>query len=152
MRKMLEMSHRDKVRWKVRLLWLLIAAMMAYMVLIAETGGGDSRIQTKLAADFSRIVFFGGLGVVIWRLIHNKKLLKDRLLLRQDAAKARDERQQYLHDKSGGMVVDVLLVCLLVMALTASMYNMPAFYMAYAALLLTAAVKAGAWLIYNRIA
>ena len=152
MRKMLEMSHRDKVRWKIRLLWLLIVAMLGYMVLIAETGGGDSRIQTKLADDFGRIVFFGGLVVVIWRLVHNKKLLKDRLLLQQDAARVRDERQQYLHDKSGGLVVDILLVCLLLMALTASFYNMPAFYMAYAALLLTAAVKAGAWLIYHHIA
>lgn len=151
MKKILEMSYRDKVRWKVRFLRLLIVLMLAYMIVISVTGGGDSRIQTKWADQFGRIVFFGGLGVAIWRLVHHKRVLKDKLLMKQEAMKGRDEREQYLHDKSGGVVVDVLLVCLLFMALTASFYNMPAFSMAYAALLLTAGLKALAWLLYNRM-
>lgn len=151
MKKILDMPYREKVRWKVRLLWLLIVLMLAYIVVIGETGGGDSRIQTKWADQFGRIVLFGGLGVVIWRLVHHKRVLKDKLLMKQEAMKSRDEREQYLHDKSGGVVVDVLLVCLLFMALTASFYNMPAFHTAYAALLLTAGLKAAAWLFYNRV-
>ena len=150
MKWILDMPYRDKVRWKVRLLWLMIVGMLVYMIVVAETGGGDSRIQTRLAESFGGIAFFGSLGVAIWRLVHNKRLLKDRLLMKQDAQK-RDERAQYLHDKSGGVVVDALLVCLLFMAMTAAMYNMPAFYMAYAALLLTAALKGLAWLVYSRI-
>ena len=151
MRRIHELSHRDKVRWKVRLLWVLVVGMLVYMVVVGETGGGDSRIMTPMAESFSRIVFFGGLIVVIWRLIHNKRLLKNRLLMKQDAAKRRDEREQFLHDKSGGLVVDILLVCLLFMAMTASLYNMPAFYTAYAALLVTAGLKALVWCAYNRL-
>ena len=151
MKRIRDMSHQDKVRWKVRLLWLLIVGLLVYMIVVSETGGGDSRIQTRLAGTFGNLAFFGGLGVAIWRLVHNKRLLKNKLLMKQDAAKRRDEREQYLHDKSGGLVVDVLLVCLLFMAMTAAMYNMPAFYMAYAALLLTAALKALVWFVYSRI-
>ena len=151
MRKILNMPHRDKVRWKVRLLWLLIILMLAYMVAVGETGGGDSRLLPKKVLTFGNMAFFASLGVVIWRLVHNKRLLNDKLLMKQDAAKNRDERRQYLHDKSGGLVVDVLLVCLLFMAMTAAMYNASAFYVAYAALVLTAALKAGIWLIYNHI-
>ena len=151
MRKILNMPHRDKVRWKVRLLWLLIILMLAYMIVVSETGGGDSRLLPRKVLTFGNMAFFASLGVVIWRLVHNKRLLNDKLLMKQDATKNRDERRQYLHDKSGGLVVDVLLVCLLFMAMTAAMYNASAFYVAYAALLLTAALKAGIWLIYNHI-
>ena len=150
MRKIREMSHRDKVRWKVRLLWALIVVMLAYMVVIGETGG-DSRIMTPWAKQFSHIVFFGGLSVVIWRLVYNKRLLKDRLRMKQDAAQKRDERQQYLHDKSGGVAMDALLVCLLFLAMTEAFYNMSAFYMAFATLLLTAGIKALTWCVYNRM-
>ena len=151
MKRIRDMSRRDRVRWKVRLLWLLIVGMLVYMVVVAETGGGDSRIQTRLASSFGSLTFFGSLGVAIWRLVHNRRLLRNRLLMRQEAARERDERERYLHDKSGGLVVDVLLVCLLFMAMTAAMYNMPAFYTAWAALLLTAALKGLAWLIYSRV-
>lgn len=34
---------------RVRLLWALLAAMLVYMVVVAELGGGDSRIMTPLA-------------------------------------------------------------------------------------------------------
>ena len=151
MRRMRDLPHRDRVRWKVRLLWLLIAALLVYMVVVGETGGGDSRVMTPLADTFSRVTFFGGLVAAIWRLVYNKRLLRDKLLMRQDAARRRDERQQYLHDKSGGLVVDVLLVCEMFIAMTASMYNMTAFHMASVILLLTAALKALTWCVYRRI-
>ena len=38
-----------------------------------------------------------------------------------------DERNQYLHDKSGGIVADILLAILLFVTLTASMFDMAAF-------------------------
>ena len=104
MKRIRDMSRQEQVRWKVRLLWMLLIGMLVYMVVVAETGGGDSRIQTRLASTFGSLAFFGGLGVVIWRLVHNRRLLKDKLLMKQDAAKARDEREQYLHDKSGGQI------------------------------------------------
>jgi len=70
-------------------------------------------MMTPLADKFSRIVFFGGLGYVIGRICKNKQLLRSRQLLQQQMKAELDERNQYLHDKSGGIVADILLAILL---------------------------------------
>ena len=107
------LTYTRKIQWRIRALWLLLTGMLVYMVLIAELGGGDSRMMTPLADKFSRIVFFGGLGYVIGRICKNKQLLRSRQLLQQQMKTELDERNQYLHDKSGGIVADILLAILL---------------------------------------
>lgn len=121
------LTYTRKIQWRIRALWLLLTGMLVYMVLIAELGGGDSRMMTPLADKFSRIVFFGGLGYVIGRICKNKQLLRSRQLLQQQMKAELDERNQYLHDKSGGIVADILLAILLFVTLTASMFDMAAF-------------------------
>ena len=61
-----------------------------------------------------------------------------------------DERNRYLHDKSGGIVLDILLACLLFITLTASLFDMTAFYMSLAILAIAVVLKAGAYLCYSR--
>ena len=51
------LTYTRKIQWRIRALWLLLTGMLVYMVLIAELGGGDSRMMTPLADKFSRIVF-----------------------------------------------------------------------------------------------
>ena len=65
-------TYTKKIRWRIRALWALLAGMLVYMFVIGELGGGDSRIMTPLAGRFSRIVFFGGLVYVVWRIRQNK--------------------------------------------------------------------------------
>ena len=134
----------------IRALWLLLTGMLVYMVLIAELGGGDSRMMTPLADKFSRIVFFGGLGYVIGRICKNKQLLRSRQLLQQQMKTELDERNQYLHDKSGGIVADILLAILLFVTLTASMFDMAAFYTAFSVLAAAILLKAAAYWFYSR--
>lgn len=93
------LTYTRKIQWRIRALWLLLTGMLVYMVLIAELGGGDSRMMTPLADKFSRIVFFGGLGYVIGRICKNKQLLRSRQLLQQQMKTELDERNQYLHDR-----------------------------------------------------
>ena len=61
-----------------------------------------------------------------------------------------DERNRYLHDKSGGLVLDILLACLLFITLTASLFDMTAFYVSFAILAVALILKAGAYLCYSR--
>ena len=145
-----QMTYQQKIRWRLRVLWLIIVLMLAYMVVIGETGGGDSRVMTDLAKRVSRIIFFGGLVWVICRIVHNRRLLKDEALRRENMLIELDERNRYLHDKSGGIVWDILAVCLLLITLTASLYNMAAFYTAAVILVLAAASKAGAYYFFSR--
>lgn len=151
MKNVKNMSYGEQVKWRIRMLYLLLAVMLVYMVVVAELGGGDSRIMTELANRFSRLVFFGGMVYVISRIIHNKKLLRNRTLLKQQMLEETDERNRYLHDKSGGLVLDILLVCLLLITLTASLFDMTAFYVSFVILVITVILKTGAYLYYSRL-
>lgn len=150
MRNCKAMDCETKIKWRIRILYLLLIAMLVYMVTVVELGGGDSRIMTDLASQFSRIVFFGGMIYVITRIAHNKKLLGNRLLRKEQMQEETDERNRYLHDKSGGIVLDILLACLLFITLTASLFDMTAFYMSLAILAIAVVLKAGAYLCYSR--
>lgn len=150
MRRFETMSYSQKVKWRTRGLWLVLFAMLVYMVVIGETGGGDSRVMDRLASTFSRVVFFGGLFYVIFRIVRNKKLLKNRMLLKEQMRQELDERNQYLHDKSGGVVLDILLVWTLFVSLTASLYHMAAFYTSAGILAAEILLKAGAYWWYSR--
>ena len=143
-------TYTKKIRWRIRALWALLAGLLVYMFVIGELGGGDSRIMTPLAGRFSRIVFFGGLVSVVWRIRQNNKLLRSRQLLQQQMKAELDERNQYLHDKSGGIVADILLAILLFVTLTASMFDMAAFYTAFSVLAAAILLKAAAYWFYSR--
>ncbi len=73
MRNCKAMDYETKIKWRIRILYLLLIAMLVYMVTVVELGGGDSRIMTDLASQFSRIVFFGGMIYVITRIVHRRK-------------------------------------------------------------------------------
>lgn len=150
MHKSKAMNYETEIKWRIRILYLLLIAMLIYMVVIGELGGGDSRIMTDLASHFSRIVFFGSIIYVISRIAHNKKLLRNRLLRKEQMLEERDERNRYLHDKSGGTVLDILLICLLFITLTASMFDMTAFYVSLAILTIALILKAAAYFWYSR--
>lgn len=143
------LSYSEKIKWRIRILWITLIAMLIYIVIVGETGGGDSRIMTDLADAVSRVIIFGGIIYIAARIAHNKKLLKNRALLKDQLLKEKDERNQYLHDKSGGDVVDILLIVLLFITATAALYNMAAFYVSFSILVAAILLKAGAYLFYS---
>ena len=144
------LSFSHKIKLRIRVLWIIFVLMLAYMVIISELGGGDSRIMTPLAESVSRIIFFGGLIFVCYRIYFNKKLLENKLLLKEKFLDEQDERNQYLHDKSGGIVVDVLMILLLFSTVTTALFDMIAFYVSLSVLITTVLLKVGSYLYYNR--
>jgi len=143
-------SFSHKIKLCSRILGVIVALMLAYMVIISELGGGDSRIMTPLAESVSRIIFFGGLIFVCYRIYFNKKLLENRLLLKEKFLDEQDERNQYLHDKSGGIVVDILMILLLFCTVTTALFNMVAFYVSLSVLTATVLLKWVSYIYYNR--
>ena len=143
------LSFSAKIRWRNRFLLLLLLFMLAYMILIGELDFGDSRIMSDLAFTVSRIIFFGGMIWVLCKIAKNKKLLRNRLLLQEKLQEEFDEHNQYLYDKSGGIVWDLMLACLLFTTLTTALINMPAFYTALSLLLAAVLFKLAAYLFYR---
>lgn len=145
-----QLPFSKKIKWRIRLLWALFAAMIAYMILVAELGGGDSRMMTPLASQVSRIGFFGGMAYVLYRIYRLKKLLSNRGALREKQLEELDERRRYLHDKSGGTALDCLLLLLLGVTVTTALFDMTAFYTSYALLCAAAVIKAAFYFFYSR--
>lgn len=69
--------------------------------------------------------------------------MKEQMKLEQD------ERNQYLHDKSGGTVLDILLVFLLFVTVTTALYNMTAFHISIAILAFAILLKVGTYAFYS---
>lgn len=145
-----QLPFSEKIRWRIRGLQLTLALMLVYMVVVAELGGGDSRMMTRLAGVFTRVVFFGGMGYVIFRIIRNKKLLQNRSALQAQHLHEYDERTQFLHDKTGGFVLDVLLAVMLFVTLTAAQFSMAAFYTALSILVSAIVLKVGTYGYFSR--
>ncbi len=139
------MKFADQLKWRIRILWMMAIAMLAYMVIVGETGGGDSRIMTPLADTLSRLMFFGGLGWIIWRICHNRKVLADRRLLKAQALAEKDEYTILLHLRSGGPVMDAMLLILYVTTMTAALYNMDMFHVSLGLFAAAASLKAGTY-------
>ncbi len=148
MRSFKVMGRTEIIRWRIRGLWAVLALMLVYMVVVGETGG-DSRVMTPLARSVSSVIFFGGMGYVIWRIVHNKRLLKSRELMREQLRRERDELTLYLHDKSGGTVMDVMLLALLFATTTAGLFSNEAFYATFALLVFALALKGGTYLYWR---
>ena len=134
------------IRWRIRLLWLALAGMLAFMVFIGETGARDSRMMSAFTAGASNAFYWLGMVWIIVRIVANKKLLRDRLRLKAQQLRERDELRQHLHRMSGGWVMDIFLVLAWLTAIVASCYSNEAFYTAYALLVAAALLKVGAWL------
>ena len=67
------MNYSEKIRWRIRISQVILILMIVYMIVVAELGGGDSRIVTNLANMVGDIIFFGGIIYVISRIIHNSR-------------------------------------------------------------------------------
>ena len=47
----------DVIRLRIRLLWLLVAAMIAYVAVVVLLGGGDSRVMNDSAETMYRVIY-----------------------------------------------------------------------------------------------
>jgi len=144
------MPYAKVIQWRIRLLWLALAAMLVFMVVIGELGLRSSRVMSDFTARTSNVFYWWGMIYIIVRIVMNKKLLKDRLRLKEQQLRERDEWRQHLHRMSGGYVMDVFLVIGWIASIAASCYSNEAFYTAYGLLFIAALLKGGAWLAFSK--
>lgn len=144
-------SFKDKIKLRILALRLTIFFMILYMFIIGKLGFGDSRKMTDFADTISKIILFGGMIYVFFRISYNKKLLKDKLLRLDEEIKETDERKKFLHDKSGGVVFDILLLILLFITCTTAFINMTAFYISFTILMIAIILKATSYYVYMKL-
>lgn len=144
------LSYKHQVQLRIWACRVLILSLLIFVFVVGQTGGGDSRVTTNDAHAASTLIVFGTLAWAIWRICLLKRLLPWPKLLKEQLLAERDEHRRYLHDKSGGIVWDVLTVGIVFITLVSSLYNMDAFRAARAILLLALAAKGAAYAYYSR--
>ena len=144
-------SFKEKVKLRILMLRVTIILMFIYVIILAEMGFGDSRVTTGLSQIVSNIIFVGGIIYILRKISYNKKLLQDKLLRLEEEVKETDERKKFLHDKSGGVVVDILLLILLLITFTTANINMTAFYISFAILMITIILKTTSYYVYMKL-
>ena len=88
---------------------------------------------------------------MVSRIVHNKKILKNRQLLKEQLREEEDEGNQFLHDKSGGIVMDIFIFCLSLIAMTSSLCHMAVFYTSAAILGMGIILKMAAYYYYSHV-
>lgn len=64
-----KLSFSEKIIRRNWILRFVLILMFVYMVVVGELGLGDSRYMSRMAADVSRLIFFGGMIWVIRKII-----------------------------------------------------------------------------------
>lgn len=144
-------NYPKKIKMRIRIYSIMIVIMLIYMFVIGELGLGDSRKMSSLASDVGRYIIFGGLLYLIIKIVSLRKILRNEKKLLEEFQYELDERKQYIYDKSGGIVVDILLVILLFITCSLAMYDNMMFNTAFAILIITVGLKFISYLIYSRI-
>lgn len=142
------MSYTNRLKWRVRAMWLLIMALLAYMVIAGETGG-DSRVMSDQARMTSSLILFGGIAWAARKIVETKKLLRYPNLAKLQRLTETDERNRYIHDKSGGLVWDLTFIVLLLAVMHTGLFSMPAFYTTVTILCFTLLFKFSTWFYYS---
>lgn len=140
------MPFASKIKWRIRGLWCLLIAMLAYMVAVGEMGLGDSRTVGGFAKSVGSLIFFGSLIWVIHKIVCCKRLLKYPALLKNQLKTENDEFNRYIYDKSGGAVWDIIFVSTFFITMTAALIDRTAFYTAFAIFMVMALAKSAAYL------
>lgn len=145
-----KLSFQKRVHRRIWVWSCVLIGLLILMVLVGEFGKIDSRYTTKLADMAMRILFFGFLGYAVYQIYYNRSLLRNRQKLREEQLRERDERTQWIYDKSGGIPMDLLLLGLTIAACYWAFTDVSAFNTAVSLLLLAACVKLTATLYYHR--
>ena len=138
------------IQRRIHLLWLALFGMLVFMVVIGVLGLRSSKVITGFAYDCGNFLYWCGLFYIIGRIIINKKLLKDRLRLKEQQLRERDEWRQHLHRMSGGWVMDTMLALCYIAAVAASCWSNETFYVAFGLLVCAALLKAAAEIAYGK--
>lgn len=137
------------VRKRIWALWAVLALLLIFMVTVGEKGLIDSRYTTNLSQLSYKFLYFGGVIYTIYKIHYNRSLLKNKEKLRQEKILELDERTQWVHEKSGGLVLDILLLCLAAAACVLSFVDISAFNTAVSILFFAVLLKIAAYFYYK---
>ncbi|GFH95524.1 hypothetical protein IMSAGC003_02074 [Lachnospiraceae bacterium] len=143
-------NYASKIKKRIALYVVLLLLIFAYIFAVGEMGLGDSRKMSDLADIVSKLIIFGGVLLVIMKLIYYRKLLKNLSKMSLELQSEPSDREKLLYEKSGGIVFEILLYFLLVVTGTAALANEVAFRVSFLVLTVSIVLKVTAYAVYSR--
>lgn len=146
-------AYEKRLRKRLRVSGWLIALLLIAMVAVGELSGKvllDGRTMTESAQRCSSMLFFGALIWLIVRVVRTKRLLKMRLVRREQEIAEADERRRMIRDRSGSAAMDILLWLLAAAVFVLAYVDMAAFETARWILLGALALKGGCLYYYSQ--
>lgn len=120
-------NQTKQVKKRIALYWVFLFLMFLYIYLVGEMGLGDSRKMSDLADMVSKVIIFGGILLIITRIVHYKKLLKDPYRMQMEFPLQADDQKGIWHGINGVTIFKILLYPLLFVTCTAALANETAF-------------------------
>ena len=143
------MKYADRIRAKIAALSAAGAALLLYAAAVGQMGNGSGGI---CCGDwFCRAALCCGLLIILYKILYQKKLLKDVLLKKLDGPGETERRRQRLYDKSGGIQADLFAYMLLILTCTAAVSDRGAFYMAAVILTLNLLLRLCIYICYDKL-
>lgn len=147
-------DYRARLRRQNGILWVLLALSVVYILLMSEFLPRvievlDSRTWTQDMLSMQKVLFIWQ-GYAIWRIVHNRNLIRDALRMRDDMVKSEDERIAAIKGMAGRRLAFILCVLLSIAAITATFIDVVIFYTLYVTLLCALALWGILYLYYRR--
>lgn len=143
------MKYADRIRAKIAALSAAGAALLLYAAAVGQMGNGSGGI---CCGDwFCRAALGCGLLSILYKILYQKKLLKDVLLKKLDGPGEKERRRLRLYDKSGGVQADLSAYMLLILTCTAAVSDRGAFYMAAVILTLNLLLRLCLYICYDKL-
>ncbi|RHP34559.1 hypothetical protein [Lachnotalea sp. AF33-28] len=143
------MKYADRIRAKIAALSAAGAALLLYAAAVGQMGNGSGGI--RCGDWFCRAALCCGLLFILYKILHQKKLLKDVLLKQLDGPGEKERRRQRLYDKSGGIQADLFAYMLLIFTCTAAVSDRGAFQMAAVILTLNLLLRLCIYICYDKL-
>ena len=130
------------------------AACILLLLIASVSGVIPVRLENPHLSDymsgFQLGLLSGLLAVALFTIVRYQKALKDENRLKQLYYEEHDERNRYIHWKSGASAVNVSIILLLVAGVIAGYFNFTVFATLIASAVVTSIIRGGFKLYYCR--
>lgn len=142
-------DHAKSLKRQNVVLGIVLVLSVALIIFLGETGWLDSRDWTRAAEGTQKLLFVWQ-GWMIWRIVRNRRLLREPGEMKQYMVEKNDERRAAICGQAGRRFVTIFMAAMSIASAIATMYNMTVFYTLYFTMLAALALWGTLYLWYSK--
>lgn len=132
------------VRRRINICWGGLLFMLIYMIFIGEMGLGDSREMSKSADTVSKIIFFGMIFYIIFKMVGYKKVIKEKSYLLPEYQIQWEKNIKFNLKRNIGVFVLLFITC------TAALCNEKIFHISIVVLFIVMILRIRSYYVFKK--